>query len=184
MASEPEATVISLHTHPARTAAERRAQRRADDMRRHPSILTRPMRRQGRVRGDEIGAVFRQIGPHADGADSGEAREVPNGLAQRVEAVAEFLRQRLTGDYTVDEFGFDPHFSDAIVMPLLRTLYKYWFRVDVDGVENLPQTGAALVVANHGGVLPFDGLMASVAVHDKHPAHRALRLLAADMVFD
>src|SRR4029077_19678132 len=30
----------------------------------------------------------------------------------------------------------------------------------------------------------FDGLMASVAVHDEHPAHRDLRLLAADMVFD
>ena len=40
------------------------------------------------------------------------------------------------------------------------------------------------MVANHAGVLPFDGLMASVAVHDKHPAHRDLRLLAADMVFD
>ena len=40
------------------------------------------------------------------------------------------------------------------------------------------------MVANHAGVLPFDGLMASVAVHDEHPAHRDLRLLAADMVFD
>ena len=40
------------------------------------------------------------------------------------------------------------------------------------------------MVANHAGVLPFDGLMLSVAVHDHHPAHRDLRLLAADMVFD
>src|SRR5207253_7533086 len=47
-----------------------------------------------------------------------------------------------------------------------------------------PRTGAALVVANHAGVLPFDGLMTAVAVHDKHPTHRDLRLLAADMVFD
>jgi 1-acyl-sn-glycerol-3-phosphate acyltransferase len=39
-------------------------------------------------------------------------------------------------------------------------------------------------VANHAGVLPFDGLMASVAVHDHHPLHRDLRLLAADLVFD
>jgi 1-acyl-sn-glycerol-3-phosphate acyltransferase len=56
--------------------------------------------------------------------------------------------------------------------------------VKVSGIENLPDSGAALVVANHAGVLPFDGLMASVAVHDKHPAHRSLRLLAADIVFD
>ena len=63
-------------------------------------------------------------------------------------------------------------------------LFTSWFRVDVSGIENLPGDGPALVVANHAGVLPFDGLMTSVAVHDKHPAGRSLRLLAADMVFD
>ncbi|OOK69420.1 acyltransferase family protein [Mycobacterium kansasii] len=56
--------------------------------------------------------------------------------------------------------------------------------MEVSGIENLPSDGAALLVANHAGVLPFDGLMLSVAVHDEHPAHRDLRLLAADMVFD
>jgi 1-acyl-sn-glycerol-3-phosphate acyltransferase len=189
MAGEPEATVISLHAHPARTAAERRVQQRADDVRGHPSTLARPIptrstRQHGGAPGDEIAAIVGTIDPRAGHAKAGEAGEGLNGLAQRVAAVAEFLRQRITGDYTVDEFGFDQQFSDAIVMPLLRTFFKYWFRVDVNGVENLPQTGAALVVVNHAGVLPFDGLMASVAVHDKHPAHRALRLLAADMVFD
>jgi 1-acyl-sn-glycerol-3-phosphate acyltransferase len=67
---------------------------------------------------------------------------------------------------------------------LLRVFFKQWFRVEVSGIENLPESGAALVVANHAGVLPFDGLMTSVAVHDHHPTHRDLRLLAADMVFD
>ena len=90
----------------------------------------------------------------------------------------------MMGDYTVDEFGFDPHLNDAIFLPLLRVFFKSWFRVEVSGIENLPKTGAALVVANHAGVLPFDGLMTSVAVHDNHPTNRDLRLLAADMVFD
>lgn len=90
----------------------------------------------------------------------------------------------MTGDYTVDEFGFDPHFNSAVVRPLLRFFFRSWFRVEVSGIENLPSEGAALVVANHAGVLPFDGLMLSVAVHDEHPAERDLRLLAADMVFD
>lgn len=62
--------------------------------------------------------------------------------------------------------------------------FNSWFRVEVSGIENLPESGAGLVVANHAGVLPFDGLMASVAVRDHHPAQRNLRLLAADMVFD
>src|SRR5574337_53464 len=54
----------------------------------------------------------------------------------------------------------------------------------VNEPENLPRTGAALVVANPGGVLPLAALMLSVAVHDEHPAHRDLRMLAADLVFD
>jgi 1-acyl-sn-glycerol-3-phosphate acyltransferase len=101
-----------------------------------------------------------------------------------VSAVAEFAGKRLAGDYVVDEYGFDPHLNSAVFLPLLRPLFKSWFRVQVSGIENLPLTGAALVVANHAGVLPLDGLMTSVAVHDEHPAHRDLRLLAADMVFD
>ena len=65
----------------------------------------------------------------------------------------------MMGDYTVDEFGFDPHLNDAIFLPLLRVFFNSWFRVEVSGIENLPESGAALVVANHAGVLPFDGLM-------------------------
>ena len=114
----------------------------------------------------------------------GRPTTTPSELARRIAAVAEFIRKRLTGDYTVDEFGFDPHLNNAIFLPLLRVFFKSWFRVEVSGIENLPKTGAALVVANHAGVLPFDGLMTSVAVHDNHPTNRDLRLLAADMVFD
>jgi 1-acyl-sn-glycerol-3-phosphate acyltransferase len=109
---------------------------------------------------------------------------MPTELAKRIAAVADFVRKRMMGDYPVDEFGFDPHLNNAIVLPLLRVFFNAWFRVEVSGIENLPESGAALVVANHAGVLPFDGLMTTVAVHDKHPAHRDLRLLAADMVFD
>lgn len=110
--------------------------------------------------------------------------EGPSELAKRIASVSEFLRTRMTGEYSVDEFGFDPHITNAIFLPLLRTLFRSWFRVEVSGIENLPVSGAALVVANHAGVLPFDGLMTQVAVHDHHPAHRDLRLLAADLVFD
>ena len=132
-----------------------------------------------------MAAVVREIDQRR-GSVSGSATadDTPNELAQRVAAIAEFVRKRMSGDYTVDEFGFDPHLNAAIFLPLLRVFFKSWFRVEVSGIENLPDTGAALIVANHAGVLPFDGLMTSVAVHDEHPAHRDLRLLAADMVFD
>jgi 1-acyl-sn-glycerol-3-phosphate acyltransferase len=134
---------------------------------------------------EQIAAVVREIDQHRGGATgSAPTEETPTELAKRIAAASEFLRKRLSGDYVVDEFGFDKQLNDAIFLPLLRGLFKNWFRVEVTGIENLPETGAALVVANHAGVLPFDGLMTSVAVHDKHPTHRDLRLLAADMVFD
>jgi len=40
-----------------------------------------------------------------------------------------------------------------------RFLYRHWFRVSSHGAERIPATGAALLCANHGACLPFDGLM-------------------------
>jgi len=183
VAGEPKAKVIPLHSNSSRSSAARRAAAaRAEGSRRHPSLLTDS---GGRASAEQIAAVVREIDQRR-GAVSGASavEETPSELAKRIASVAEFIRKRMMGDYIVDEFGFDPHLNDAIFLPLLRGLFNSWFRVEVSGIENLPRTGAALVVANHAGVLPFDGLMTAVAVHDKHPTHRDLRLLAADMVFD
>jgi 1-acyl-sn-glycerol-3-phosphate acyltransferase len=118
-------------------------------------------------------------GPPGSLPEDASPSEIDQALA---EAVA-FLRRRLGGEYEVDEFGFDPEFADAVVMNLLRPLYKRWFRVEVRGIENIPSTGGALVVANHSGTIALDALMTQVAVHDEHPEHRHLRMLGADLVF-
>ncbi|MBA3368057.1 MAG: acyltransferase family protein [Geodermatophilaceae bacterium] len=102
---------------------------------------------------------------------------------QRLAQALAFLRRRLTGEYEVDEFGFDEDFTDRVYLPALRPLYKSWFRVETFGMHNIPDTGGALVVANHSGTVPMDGLMTALAVHDEHPARRRLRLLGADLVF-
>jgi len=183
VAGESKAKVIPLHSNSSRSQAQRRASAaRAESSRRHPSLLTDS---GGRASAEQIAAVVREIDQRRGAvAGTSTVEETPSEFAKRVAAAAEFVRKRMMGDYTVDEFGFDPHLNDAIFLPLLRVLFNSWFRVEVSGIENLPRTGAALVVANHAGVLPFDGLMTAVAVHDKHPTHRDLRLLAADMVFD
>jgi 1-acyl-sn-glycerol-3-phosphate acyltransferase len=138
-----------------------------------------------RASAEQIAAVVREIDQARSFVDGAVTpADEPNELAQRIAGISEFIRKRMTGDYVVDEFGFDPHLNNAVFLPILRVLFNSWFRVEVSGIENLPAEGAALIVANHAGVLPFDGLMTSVAVHDKHPTHRDLRLLAADMVFD
>lgn len=93
----------------------------------------------------------------------------------------EFLRRRLTGDYEVDEFGYDAELTDKVLLELLRPIYHHWFRVEALEVANVPVEGGALVVANHAGTLPVDALMMQVALHDE--AGRALRLLGADLVY-
>ncbi|EOM77210.1 acyltransferase family protein [Rhodococcus rhodnii] len=109
---------------------------------------------------------------------------VRGSLADSIVAVADFVRCRMSGEYEVDEFGYDEHFTENVWLPALRPLFDQWFRVEVHGIENIPDTGGALVVSNHAGVVPIDGLMASVAVHDRHPLHRPLRMLAADFAFE
>ncbi|MEI2648278.1 MAG: lysophospholipid acyltransferase family protein [Dermatophilaceae bacterium] len=94
-----------------------------------------------------------------------------------------FLRRRLTGEYAVDEFGFDQDYTDNFYLPLLRPIYKQWFRVEVRGIDNIPTDGSALIVANHSGTIALDAHMVQVAIHDEHPHRRHLRLLGADLVF-
>ncbi|GAB3588052.1 lysophospholipid acyltransferase family protein [Calidifontibacter terrae] len=104
-------------------------------------------------------------------------------LERRIARTLAFLRTRVTGDYDIDDFGFDEEFTREIWLPLLRPLFRYWFRVEVRGIENIPDTGRALVVANHSGTLPIDGLMTQVGIYDEHPNHRFVRMLGADLVF-
>jgi 1-acyl-sn-glycerol-3-phosphate acyltransferase len=102
-------------------------------------------------------------------------RRIAGGLA--------FLRRRITGDYEVDDFGFDRDLTEHVLAPPFRPLYEKWFRVEATGLQHVPSTGGALVVANHSGTLPVDAIMTALALLDHHPAHRPLRMLGADLVF-
>jgi len=79
----------------------------------------------------------------------------------------------------VDEFGMD----DVVVRrarPLLDFLYDTYWRVDAQGLENLPLEGPCLMVANRSGLLPYDGLMVSHAVSRNHPRAELPRFFVAD----
>jgi 1-acyl-sn-glycerol-3-phosphate acyltransferase len=123
--------------------------------------------------------------PDGGGRDAGAAADL-GPLAPFLdwaEEALEFLRRRLTGEYAVDEFGHDPDLVEHVLAPLLRPLYRRWWRVEVRGLEHVPDEGPALVVGNHAGTLPFDAMMVTLALLDEHPAHRSLRTLAADLAF-
>jgi 1-acyl-sn-glycerol-3-phosphate acyltransferase len=107
----------------------------------------------------------------------------PDVWEERVADLLAFLRRRLTGRYEVDEFGFDAELTDTVFYPLLRLLYRHYFRVEVTGAEHLPAQGPVLLVANHSGTVPMDALMLGIAVHDETPTGRHMRLLGADLVY-
>ncbi|MFI5976840.1 lysophospholipid acyltransferase family protein [Streptomyces sp. NPDC051452] len=166
-------------------AAQRPARRRSTGSRRRGAGEAgvgevQPLPGRGQARED--GTVSREReSPEPPDAVGRDGRD--DGLDRRVAAGLAFLRRRLTGEYEVDDFGYDEELTDQVLMSLLRPVYEKYFRVEVKGIENIPAEGGALIVANHSGTLPLDGLMMQVAVHDHHPADRHLRLLAADLVF-
>jgi 1-acyl-sn-glycerol-3-phosphate acyltransferase len=108
----------------------------------------------------------------------------PVAWERRIGDLLTFLRRRLEGDYEVDEYGFDADLAEHAVLPVLLPLYQKWFRVEVNGIDNIPAEGGALLVANHaGGLWALDSAMTAVAVHVEHPAGRFLRMLGADLMF-
>ena len=82
----------------------------------------------------------------------------------------------------VDDFGMDLLFADKW-RPLFEFLYRHWWRVETVGMENVPDQGGALIVANHSGTLPYDGAMIMYAVRYDHPANRDVRPLIEDFIF-
>jgi 1-acyl-sn-glycerol-3-phosphate acyltransferase len=82
----------------------------------------------------------------------------------------------------IDAFGRDPDFERRAER-VLEVLYKRYFRVSVRGIENVPEKGPVLLVANHSGSLPLDSAMLKLSLAIDHPAHRRLRPLAENFVF-
>lgn len=73
----------------------------------------------------------------------------------------------------------------TLVLDLYRILAKHYFRVRIEGVENVPAEGPVLLVGNHnGGFLPNEAFYAALAIHDHLGPERAVYALAHDFVFE
>ena len=85
----------------------------------------------------------------------------------------------------VDDFGFDPAY-DAKLKPVLDFLYTKYFRVETIGIESVPKVGRCVLVANHSGTLPLDGVMLKAAVKREQggaSAGRDVRWLTEDFIY-
>jgi 1-acyl-sn-glycerol-3-phosphate acyltransferase len=122
------------------------------------------------------------------GLDGGQG--LPTALASGALALPRDARdsldaamRRLGGHYDEDDWGFDEQFADA-ALPFLEFLYDRWGRVHAEGVQLVPAHGRALLVANHAGILPWDGTMLGVALLREHPLPRQPRFLVLNWAFE
>ena len=91
------------------------------------------------------------------------------------------LRQLWLATYNVDPIGLDPIVAE-MVWHVLNYLYFEYFRVEVEGVANIPDSGPVLLVANHGGAaLPYDAAMLTLAVTNEMTAPRRPRIMATEV---
>jgi 1-acyl-sn-glycerol-3-phosphate acyltransferase len=89
------------------------------------------------------------------------------------------LREQLPGlepDRDVSDWGRSERVERAVDRTICHFLYRYWFRVGVEAIENVPDQGGALLIANRAGTLPTDVAMIAKALREEHPRGRALHV--------
>jgi 1-acyl-sn-glycerol-3-phosphate acyltransferase len=92
-----------------------------------------------------------------------------------VEAGAEVVPAAEPGR-EVDDWGRSQRVLD-LIEPLLDFYYRYWFRVEAEGIEHVPSQGGALIVSNRSGALPPDAPMIMQAIRHEHRHPRPLYML-------
>jgi 1-acyl-sn-glycerol-3-phosphate acyltransferase len=125
----------------------------------------------------------------AGGAPQGNAGGAPQGngdgspqddggrsLPVRLE---EDLRRHLPGlepERRLNDWGRSERVEGLMDRLVYDFMYRYWFRVEVEGIENVPASGGAMLVSNHAGALPPDAAMIAKAIKEEHAHPRAVHI--------
>jgi 1-acyl-sn-glycerol-3-phosphate acyltransferase len=89
------------------------------------------------------------------------------------------LRAYLPGvepERQVNDWGRSERVEGLFDRTLIDFFYNQWFRCEVEGIENVPAAGGALLVSNHSGALPPDAPMLAKAIKEEHPHPRPLNI--------
>lgn len=99
------------------------------------------------------------------------ARDLLHELDDRIRKIPTRLNE-----FGFDPWGLHPESVRQAIVPVLM-LYRYWFRVETVGIEQVPP-GGVLLIANHAGQLPFDAAMILTAMLLEADPPRILRSMA------
>ena len=89
------------------------------------------------------------------------------------------LRRHLPGiepERQLNDWGRSERIEGLLDKTLVDFFYRYWFRCEVEGIENVPSAGGALLVSNHSGALPPDAAMIAKAIKEEHTHPRPLNV--------
>jgi 1-acyl-sn-glycerol-3-phosphate acyltransferase len=92
---------------------------------------------------------------------------------------AETLKSHLPGvepERRLNDWGRSERVEDVFDATLVEFFYRHWFRAEVEGIENVPSTGGALLVSNHSGALPPDAAMIGKSIREEHTHPRPLNI--------
>lgn len=64
--------------------------------------------------------------------------------------------------YGYDPYGFHPDVARRALLPA-ALMYRYYFRVENFGIENVP-SGGVMLIANHSGQVGYDAMMLAVSM--------------------
>lgn len=102
-------------------------------------------------------------------------KEVLNDIGERVDIVS-----KTVGAEGIDPFGMDPKSVHQAAV-VCAFLYRIYFRCLSRGLENVPE-GPVILVANHAGQLPIDGVMISVGMMLDRTSPRLVRAMVDNWV--
>ena len=108
--------------------------------------------------------------------DSADAAEPDGSRLPELRDADRRLLPAIEPERTLNDWGRSERVEGVFDKTLVEFFYRYWFRAEVEGVENVPAEGGALLVSNHAGALPPDAAMIAKAIREEHPRPRPLYL--------
>jgi 1-acyl-sn-glycerol-3-phosphate acyltransferase len=108
--------------------------------------------------------------------ESADAAEPDGSRLPELRDADRRLLPAIEPERTLNDWGRSERVEGVFDKTLVEFFYRYWFRAEVEGIENVPAEGGALLVSNHAGALPPDAAMIAKAIREEHPRPRPLYL--------